>query len=168
MDYRLRHNKEWYQQIFHCILEVIQLGLRLPSLLILVSSLSWGVGDRLFVCVLTKQRADGSTENRCRELLLWSFRWIFSFISYTTKLLRKSHMHGYLSKKLLLNITIVLRNVLCLLIQLFALCWCSGLLWAFCDWAWELRAGRVLVWPLMEAAEENCLNWDWITYICYV
>lgn len=102
------------------------------------------------------------------ELLLWSFRWIFSFISYTTKLLRKSHMHGYLSKKLLLNITIVLRNVLCLLIQLFALCWCSGLLWAFCDWAWELRAGRVLVWPLMEAAEENCLNWDWITYICYV
>lgn len=39
-------------------------------------------------------------------------------------------MHGYLSKKLLLNITIVLRNVLYLSIRQFALCSCSSVLFA--------------------------------------
>lgn len=85
----------------------------------------------VFVYALNKQCADGSTENRCSESCLSDLSDEFlASISYTTKLLSKSHMHGYLSKKLLLNITIVLRNVLYLSIQQFALCSCSSVLFA--------------------------------------
>lgn len=84
-----------------------------------------------FVYVLTKQCADGSTENRCSESCLSELSDEFlASISYTTKLLSKSHMHGYSSKNLLLNITIVLRNALYLWIQQFALCSCSSVLFA--------------------------------------
>lgn len=88
-------------------------------------------GYVVLVCVLTKQCADGSTESRCSESCLSDLSDEFlAPISYTTKLLSKSHMHGYSSKKLLLNITIVLRNVVYLSIQQFALCSrsfiCSG------------------------------------------
>lgn len=45
-----------------------------------------------------------------RELTDPSAEFLAS-ISCTTRLLSESHVHGYLSKRLLLNITIVLRNV---------------------------------------------------------
>lgn len=83
------------------------------------------------VYVLTKQCADGSTGNRCSKSCLSDLSDEFlASISYTAKLLSKSHMHGYLSKKLLLNITIVLRNVVYLWIRPFALCSCSSVLFA--------------------------------------
>lgn len=153
-----------------CILEVAQQCLRL-----LHSSFQRGPGSKglergyvAFVCAVPEQCADGSTENRCSESSLSDLSAEFlAFLSYTTKLLSESHMHGYLSKKLLLNITIVLRNVLYLSIRQRALCSCSsvlfaarqrGLPWPRCAPEQECEGRRERVWPLTEAAELNFLT----------
>lgn len=156
-----------------CILEVVQQRLRL-----LHSSFQHGPGSKglergyvVFVCAVTEQCADGSTENRCSKSSLSDLSAEFlASLSYTTKLLSESHMHGYLSKKLLLNITIVLRNVLYLSIRQLALCSCSsvlfavrparqrGLPWPRCAREQECEGRRERVWPLTEAAEENFLT----------
>lgn len=138
--------------MLHCILEMVQLSFWLSSWLISVRSLWWGVGERLRgLHVHTNQTMCWwkHWEPMQWDLELCSFSWISSFHLLHNQAARWESHEEYLSKKLLLNVTIVLRNVLYLSILLLAHCSCSSVLFVLgpmwqqelpsplCAWAWE-------------------------------